>query len=49
MSFLKGMATNEDFLIRLHKIINAMEKRVCSSEELRDMLKLKAGNGEDGV
>ena len=43
------LATNEDFLIRLHKIINAMEKRVCSSEELRDMLKLKAGNGEYGV
>lgn len=43
------LATNEDYLRRIHQIIETMNRKVCSSGELRKALNLKPGFGQYGV
>lgn len=43
------LATNLDFLARIHVIADAMGREVCSSTELRELLHLQPGHGLYGV
>lgn len=43
------LATNEDYLKRLHVIADSLGRPVCTPSKLRQMLGLKPGNGEYGV
>lgn len=43
------LATNEAYLKRIHTISGAMGRPVCTGKELREILHLRAGNGEYGV
>ncbi len=42
------LATNQDFLNRIHGVINASDQTLMSSEEMRVLLKLLPGNGNYG-
>lgn len=42
------LATNQDFLKRIHGLINASDQTLMSSEEMRAHLNLKPGNGSYG-
>ena len=43
------LATNEDYLKRIHQIIDLFGKKLCPSSELRKILNLKEGYGEYGT
>lgn len=43
------LATNEDYLKRIHVIAEALGRPVCPGKDLRGMLHLKPGNGEYGI
>lgn len=42
------LATNVDYLKRIHTVIDAMGRDVCSSNQLRTMLHLECGKGKYG-
>ena len=43
------LASNEDYLIRIHQIMNLFGKKLCSSSELRKELNLEKGYGKYGT
>lgn len=43
------LATNEEYLLRIHKIMNTMDRTLCTSCEFREMAGLAEGYGRYGV
>ena len=43
------LATNEDYLLRIHKIMDTLERPLCSSSEFRKLAGLADGFGKYGV
>lgn len=43
------LATNEDYLIRIHQIMDLFGKKLCSSSDLRKKLNLEKGYGKYGT
>ena len=43
------LATNEEYLLRIHKIMDTMDKELCTSQEFRELADLAEGFGQYGV